>query len=219
MKLFATAAAIAALVGTAALADDNDLFVTQSGNNNVIGNADQPATQIGTQHLATFVQGGNDNSIGDVGPNVNNMGQSGFRHTLEINQSGHRNNVERYTQLGEKNEMTIRQSGNDNNLGLSRQQGQNNTADVVQRGNENNGTFRQLGNGNMVDVVQRGHRNDFDILSGDFGASNSCSSCDVILTQPGNENYANVLQSGVSQLADISQSGNGNTVYTSQSAN
>ena len=73
MKLFATAAALAALVGTAALADNNELFVTQSGNNNVIGNADQPATQIGTQNDATFVQSGNDNSIGDVGPNVANM--------------------------------------------------------------------------------------------------------------------------------------------------
>ena len=219
MKLLATAAAIAALVGTAGLADDNDLYVTQSGNNNVIGNADQPATQIGSQHLATFEQSGHDNSIGDVGPNVANMGQRGFRHTLEIEQSGNRNKTIRYTQTGEKNDMSIRQSGNDNQLQLVMQRGDNNDADVVQRGNENRGFAVQVGNGNMIDVVQRGHRNDFDIQSGDFGPSNSCTSCDVILTQPGNENYANVLQSGVSQLADISQSGNNNSVYTAQYSN
>ena len=133
MKLFATAAALAALVGTAALADNNELFVTQSGNNNVIGNADQPATQIGTQNDATFVQSGNDNSIGDVGPNVANMGQRGFKHTLEIRQSGNRNKTIRYTQTGEKNDMSIRQTGNDNQLQLVMQRGENNDADEIGR--------------------------------------------------------------------------------------
>lgn len=219
MRKMLTSAAIVAALALPAFADNNEIFVNQAGNDNVIGNGDQPATQIGTRNLMDFSQDGHGNSIGDVGPNVNNMGQNGYKHVLVIEQPGQRNTVARYTQLGEKNDVFIRQSGNDNTIAQVRQQGAHNDIDIVQRGNGNDGEARQVGDWNVIDAIQRGHNNDFDIDSGMFGQGNACSSCDVVLRQGGNDNYANVMQVGQNQMANINQSGNGNVVHTSQSPN
>lgn len=224
MRIFA--AAVTVMLATGAFADNNEIFINQLGNSNAVGSADTPATQDGTRNTMQFTQRGHSNGIGlDAGaPNaLQGALQEGDRQKMEVTQPGNRNLARRLEQDGgDRNKMFVRQSGNDNLLSLLRQNGDKNDASVSQSGNQNNGSARQVGDNNILNVLQSGHRNDFDILSGDFGVNGrpgKCYSCDVTLTQSGNDNYANVWQQDNNQMATITQSGHGNAAYTMQSAN
>ena len=212
MKLFATVTALAALLGTASLADNNEIFVAQSGNNNNTGTAADPLEQVGTQNLIDVTQSGNENTVAKAR-------QAGAQHDMNVVQSGNRNLFQNVRQRGGyNNEMVIRQSGNDNRIVNANQFGNSNLLDVRQGGNDNYGHSLQKGDQNTMVVRTNGHRNEYRMAQGSFNA-NDCTGCDIELTQGGNDNLANVYQMDLNQMASISQSGNGNTVYTSQSAN
>ena len=225
MKLLATVATVAALLGTAGLADNNELFVTQAGNDNFVGDANNPVEQNGTSNYMDISQTGNGNTVGSRAtsepalPTWPGATQTGSDHEMTIVQSGHRNKAELLQQRGgNKNTMEIRQSGNDNRIVNAHQYGDKNTFDVRQSGNENYGNSLQVGDQNIIEVRTSGHRNTYDLNQGSFSA-NACTKCDIELIQGGNDNAANVYQQDLNQMASINQSGNGNTVYTSQAAN
>jgi len=226
MKRFATITAIAALLGTGALANDNEIFVNQSGSDNFIGDADNPVEQVGTSNLMTFTQSGNGNAIGTRAPYESPLPtwpmaeQIGANHDMEVIQSGHRNSVELLRQKGgDQNQIFVRQGGNDNRIVNLHQHGNKNMFDVRQGGNDNFGNSLQVGDHNITEVRQGGHRNEYDLSQGEFAQNggSDCTSCDILLNQGGNDNYANVYQQDHNQLANIRQGGNGNTVYTYQS--
>ena len=219
MKRILASAALCAALSTVAYADNNEIFVTQSGNNNQIGNAAHPATQTGIYNDMTFTQSGSDNVIGASSNPARLQGaiQDGDDHVMDVTQPGHRNQAIRLEQDGgNHSDMFIRQSGNDHKLGFIRQPGDKQLAD------NNSGNARQVGRDNVLMARQSGNANDFLILSGDFGVNGrpgACTSCDVTLIQSGNSNYSNVWQQGNNQMASITQSGNNNTAYTKQSPN
>lgn len=225
MKRFAFSAAIAALFATAAVADNNDIYINQIGSGNAVGDALHPASQAGQSNVMDFTQGGNDNQIGVIAASpaaLQGAEQSGNQNEMTVSQPGNRNVATYLNQDGgDKNIMSVTQSGNDNMLAVLRQNGDQNDATVVQRGNRNDGLARQVGFKNVLTVLQSGNENDFDILSGDFGVlgrPDACAKCVVTLTQSGSNNYASVWQQDNNQLASIVQSGNGNYAYTKQQA-
>ena len=228
MKLFATVTALAALLGTATLADNNDIFIDQSGSNNYIGDANNPVEQNGSSNIMDITQSGNGNSVGTRAasepslPTWPGATQTGFNQEMTIVQSGNRNSAELLQQKGGiKNDMVIRQGGNDNRIVNAHQHGNKNDLDVRQGGNFNFGNSLQVGDNNLTEVRQNGNGNEYDLVQGGFSANGqaACMSCDIDLSQSGNDNLANVYQQDTNQMASISQSGNGNTAYTSQSAN
>ena len=44
------------------LADNNEIFVTQSGSDNFVGDANNPVEQIGTSNMMDITQSGNGNT-------------------------------------------------------------------------------------------------------------------------------------------------------------
>lgn len=225
MRFSAVSAVLAALIATTAAADNNEIMVNQTGNNNAIGSEANPATQLGMNNDMKFVQGGNNNAIG-LSPFPNALQgavQEGNRHNMEVRQPGNRNAAVRLHQSGgDRNDMYIRQSGNRNRIQLLRQHGDRNDADVIQRGNRNDGFARQVGNRNVLMARQTGNGNSFRVISGDFGVNDrpgSCTSCDVNLLQSGNANHAAVSQQDTNQMSNVLQSGNRNSVHTMQGAN
>jgi len=225
MRYLAVSAVLAAFIATTATADNNEIMVNQSGNNNAIGSEAHPATQLGANNDMKFSQRGNSNAIG-VSPFPNALQgalQEGKRHYMEVRQPGNRNAAVRLHQDGgDRNEMHIRQTGNKNRVSLLRQHGDRNKAGVGQRGNRNDGFARQVGDRNVLIALQTGNRNSFRIISGDFGVNDrpgSCTSCDVNLLQSGNANHAGLSQQDTNQMTNVLQSGNRNAVHTMQGGN
>lgn len=228
MKLFITTAA-AALISTSAMA--NDLFVTQSGNSNIIGSATNSVQQAGVRNTMILDQSGPRNKIG--GESWSKIRQIGDRNLTEIDQSGRDNFVAWADARGDGNHIDIEQPGNDNRVSQLEVNGDNNDAYIKQDGHRNNGSATQVGDRNTLYVRQDGNDNDFKIYSGNYGASTGwwagsplsgtnrpeqCYSCEVSLRQSGDSNFAQLLQEGANQNATYVQSGNGNVAHSWQSS-
>lgn len=226
MKKIALISALSAVMATAAVADNNDIWVNQMGNGNVVGDALNPVTQIGGQNDMRLTQGGDGNAIGSrslqesPAPTWPGATQLGYSQNMVVTQPGNRNTAELLRQKGGwKNDMYIRQSGNDNRIVEAHQHGDQNTSNVVQSGNRNFGNATQVGGYNVLEVLQSGNDNDYDVWQGGFASSSqpdACQSCDILIRQGGNHNSANVWQQDTNQMAQVIQSGNGNSAYTKQ---
>ena len=230
MTRLLTTAALAALLSTSALANSNELFVDQvNGNNNVVGSADNRATQDGDNNLMDVRQNGSNNWAGfDSRPNAaQGLTQVGNRHEADIDQKGNRNQVRNLTQdKGNRNSADIDQDGNDNTVVTARQAGSDNALTVDQDGNRNMVSLsRQVGDDNTSDFTQNGNDNSIHSIQGDFnqdrglagvGVIGACMGCGMTIEQRQNNNLADTVQFGANQTGDIFQNGNGNIAWTNQ---
>ncbi len=227
MKLLSSGAVLA-LLATSAFADNNDIFINQSGNYNSAGEAGR-ISQIGSTHQLALTQSGNGNVFSDNPENdileSAHVLQTGVNQVMNVVQSGNWNTVHTINQTGNvANDLSLRQTGNGNRLGGNIyeddddfsfyapgavQEGAHNEASALQSGDRNFLRLRQTGNENTMSATQSGNDNNLRL-------EQTFDQNDISAVQSGNENDGLIFQYGYNNMLASLQSGNGNYVRVEQ---
>ncbi|SKA26871.1 beta strand repeat-containing protein [Consotaella salsifontis] len=159
-KIAILSASALALATTAALADDNTVFSTQTGENNsalvtqsgvganAAGSSTHALTQNGKGNRITISQSATDSRNGrgnNVGTGATDktsaafkgLSQQGDGNTVAVTQSGERQNLYQLQQAGNGNAATVSQSGSFNGISSISQSADGNAATVTQSGSQN----------------------------------------------------------------------------------
>ena len=201
-KVLLTGVAFAALTATA-FAQNNQAFYYQSGNY-----SQASAEQTGQNNTATFSSNG-DGSAATANKALISQNNAGFTFSLNNNgsvyQQGHGHEL-RLTQIG-KNEAYFSQY-QANAFANATQNGLNNYISSTQKsadGTAVQATIEQAGIHNVV------------FISGQTDVVNGLGFTTASIKQKGNENYANLNQTGDANTASIEQNNsNWNTAYVKQ---
>lgn len=196
-KLLLTSTAAVALGVTAAAADSNNAYTSQSGTNNAallqqtganntVGRGSDPATQSGTANDLDIIQSGDNNAIGagEQGLNQDALGV-GIAASADTNIA----NIEQSSNFNRVVSVQQRYSGTTapaNNLNILQTGGDNNTVKYAwQLGVGNTTTIEQSGTNNGVDTFQYG--------TGPTGSSNGTGNTISVNISGDNNNGSNAL--------------------------
>ena len=227
---------------------NNQMYITQSGNDQVIGEGSFPydgIDQLGNNNFATLDQfGGNENKIGI-------FYQENDGNTADIDQVGNNNYIKSASQKKQdnisplNNNLNILQQGDYNIIHNAGERGDNIIGDILQDGDRNqatmqlthsfaNGDIDQIGDDNKATVTINlsyiGDNNsgviyqngDFNIGVAKIGQSNSATTSTdntMDIEQLGDFNEADILVEGSFNDADIYQNGMNNIADIIQTGN
>ncbi|OWU84478.1 hypothetical protein ATO6_12355 [Oceanicola sp. 22II-s10i] len=216
--------------------DDNTASIVQSGNGNAAGTAARNVRQNGDNNELDILQSGNGNKAGATGDGFN---QSFNRNKLLVTQSGNDNETKQILQRASfhsvvSNDLTIMQSSDDNFIGVVNQDIEGNITDpadgniasITQQVGDGNDVQRleQLGRNNDATILQSGTGNTIlAVQQGDVYGGSTENNDDglVSISQVGANNFIDTVEqfgSGHSAILSITGDSNGTSGFSSGKA-